>query len=87
MGTIERRDEEKRVKFVEIVAHPDFGKGEMEGDIALMKLSEPVEISKWVQPICLPEGGRDFDLEYVQAMGWGITSNGKFSHIGGSVLL
>lgn len=63
---------------MEIVAHPDFGKGEMEGDIALMKLAEPVELSKWVQPICLPETGRDFELEYVHAMGWGITSNGKF---------
>lgn len=80
IGSVERRDTEDLkyvIRFSEITANPNYGKGDSEGDIALLKLTEPVELSDWIQPVCLPESGRDFELEYVQAMGWGLRSNGK----------
>ncbi len=37
-----------------IFKHPDFSRGNLANDIAIIKLKEPVEWTEWVQPVCLP---------------------------------
>ncbi|XP_015793284.1 serine protease 45-like [Tetranychus urticae] len=39
--------------------HPDFNRRTQENNIALLLLKEPVQFSRNIQPICLPEPGQD----------------------------
>lgn len=77
IDNIDRNGEEQKIKFIKIASHPDYGTGGSEGDIAVMWTIEPVQFTKTIQPLCLPLGGREFEFDYAQAMGWGITSNGR----------
>lgn len=43
-------------------------------DIALMKLSEPMEYNDYVQPICFPEGKQPQHGDMCSITGWGFTS-------------
>ncbi|KAF8763769.1 Transmembrane protease serine 11B like protein [Argiope bruennichi] len=74
IGNIRREGPETRIQFREVAAHPQYGSGS-EYDIAVFRVSSTVEMTDFIQTICLPESGRSFDLVYVQAMGWGVTSN------------
>ncbi|GFT52149.1 chymotrypsin-like elastase family member 2A, partial [Nephila pilipes] len=75
VGNIRREGPETRIQFSEVAAHPRYGTGS-EYDIAVFRTTSPVEMGDRIQAICLPRAGRDFDFVYVQAMGWGATSNG-----------
>ncbi|GIY83615.1 mite allergen Der p 3 [Caerostris darwini] len=74
IGNIRREGPETRIQFLEVVAHPEYGTG-AECDIALLRLSSPVEMNERIQQICIPQAGSSFDLVYIKAMGWGVTSN------------
>ncbi|KAF8763772.1 Chymotrypsin-like elastase family member 1 [Argiope bruennichi] len=73
IGNINREGPETRIQFREVAAHPQYG-NVREYDIAVFRVSSPVEMTDLIQSICLPESGKNFDLLYVQAMGWGRTS-------------
>ncbi|XP_055943505.1 transmembrane protease serine 9-like [Argiope bruennichi] len=74
IGNTNREGPETRIQFREVAAHPQYG-NVREYDIAVFRVSSPVEMTDLIQSICLPESGKNFDLLYVQAMGWGRTSN------------
>lgn len=61
------------------VFHYPMYKG-YDNDIALMKLSQPVKTSEFVQPICLPPSTHSefFERECV-ASGWGKLDHSKFT--------
>ncbi|GIY28467.1 chymotrypsin-like elastase family member 2A [Caerostris extrusa] len=74
IGNIRREGPETRIQFQEVVAHRVWnGSGVRH---ALFRLSSPVEMNERIQQICIPQAGSNFDLVYIKAMGWGVTSNG-----------
>ncbi|XP_055946480.1 transmembrane protease serine 11D-like [Argiope bruennichi] len=74
IGNINREGPETRIQFREVAAHPQYKNTASGYDIAVLRVSSPVEMIDLIQFICLPESGKNFDLLYVQAMGWGRTS-------------
>ncbi|XP_065085257.1 phenoloxidase-activating factor 2-like [Ochlerotatus camptorhynchus] len=64
-------------QVVEIVAHPDFHKGGLFNDIALIVLEAPVVLSEVVQTVCLPPPNERFDLQRCFVSGWGKDVFGK----------
>jgi len=63
----------------DIVVHPYYDSGTIDNDIALLRLSEPVEFDYTIQPICLPPHGADFTGDSSQVTGWGTLSSGGYS--------
>lgn len=45
-------------------------------DVAVIKLDKPVHYQPHVQPICLPEKGKDWLGNYGWAAGWGALQSG-----------
>ncbi|XP_055597312.1 phenoloxidase-activating factor 2-like [Uranotaenia lowii] len=62
---------------VEIVVHPEFYKGGLYNDIALLFLDTPFSINEVVQTVCLPPQGAKFDTTRCLASGWGKDVFGK----------
>lgn len=58
----------------EIVIHPDYHRGALYNDIALLFLSEPFYIANTVNVICLPTQNESFDGERCVVAGWGRNS-------------
>lgn len=52
-----------------------------ENDIALLRLTQPVRITPYVRPICLPVASHlrslNYDGEILTVAGWGRTESGK----------
>jgi len=66
----------KRVREVsEIIKHPNYSASTRNNDIALIKLSEPVDLNVYT-PACLPKDGENFDGKNAWVYGWGRTSFG-----------
>nr|XP_006821214.1 PREDICTED: limulus clotting factor C-like [Saccoglossus kowalevskii] len=81
---------ERRVS--EIIRHSSYNPVTFDNDIALLHVSEPVQFSEYVRPVCLPptdlittsEFGMEFEDEIPRPppdemaiiLGWGLTSNG-----------
>ncbi|XP_071978921.1 serine protease 27-like [Engystomops pustulosus] len=62
----------------QIILHPDFVKIGDKGDIALMKLSSPVNYNQYIQAIRLPDEASSFPCGYFcWTTGWGATENGS----------
>ena len=89
-ATIEERETSLRkvIRMEKFIIHPDYDSSLSDFDLALVKLSKPVEFSRHIQPICLPESkcsqtppsrsGSSFvdGCEgNVTAIGWGLTEN------------
>jgi len=73
-GEEERRDLEK------IIGHPEYSSSNLQNDICLLKLSEPLEWTDFVKPIKLPEAMLETP-EGADAIvtGWGTLSEGGLS--------
>ena len=59
-----------------IFVHQDYVKSKFENDIALVKLSQKVELGPFVRTLCLPEtdeGDLAIPTKYGIATGWGVT--------------
>lgn len=54
------------------VIHPEYYKGGLFNDVALLFLSHPVEIVENVNTVCLPNQGEIFDGSRCFASGWGL---------------
>ncbi|GFQ68805.1 serine protease 33 [Trichonephila clavata] len=74
VGNNLREGPDTRIEFSEVAAHPDYGTGE-EYDIAVLRTSSPVQMGEKIQSICLPDSNQQLNIEQIQAMGWGATSN------------
>ncbi|XP_015793280.1 vitamin K-dependent protein C-like [Tetranychus urticae] len=63
----------KTIEVEKSYVHPDFKRRTEENDIALLLLKEPVQFSRNIQPICLPEPGEDetFYGRHGTVAGWG----------------
>ena len=55
-----------------LIYHERFDMKTFDYDVALLKLSQPVAPSRYTQPVCLPEQGRDPQVPAMcMATGWG----------------
>jgi len=63
----------KVLTIAEIVLHPSYNFDTSENDIALLKISESVDLDAW-SPACLPTSGADFTGQNGWVYGWGATS-------------
>ena len=66
------------IRTAERHVHPQWRPGTLAGDIALIKLPQPVDITRNIRPICLQNSSEatDFVGAKVQLAGWGKTSDG-----------
>uniref|UniRef100_A0A1Y9HB47 Peptidase S1 domain-containing protein n=1 Tax=Anopheles farauti TaxID=69004 RepID=A0A1Y9HB47_9DIPT len=62
---------------VEIVVHPEYYKGGLYNDVALLFLDSPVEENESIQTVCLPPQDMAFNHETCFASGWGKDVFGK----------
>ncbi|XP_052871864.1 phenoloxidase-activating factor 2-like [Anopheles cruzii] len=62
---------------VEIVSHPEFYKGGLFNDVALVFLDQPAQLMETVNTICLPPADFNFDASRCFASGWGKDVFGK----------
>lgn len=58
------------------VIHPDYHRGSLHNDIALLFLAKPIDITENVNTVCLPRYGDIFDGSRCFASGWGKDSFG-----------
>ncbi|XP_055945727.1 uncharacterized protein LOC129976271 [Argiope bruennichi] len=63
---------------VEVVVHPDFYPGNLQNDLALLRLESPVDPSlPHISPACLPELNEKFDNLRCWVTGWGKNAFGE----------
>ncbi|XP_077990430.1 transmembrane protease serine 9-like isoform X2 [Glandiceps talaboti] len=75
-GTIHLNGGQNTVKrrARQIFIHPDYNPTKDDYDIAMIKISEAVDFSDYIQPICLPENNTNFmDGTECFVSGWGAT--------------
>ncbi|ROT77360.1 putative trypsin-1 [Penaeus vannamei] len=63
----------------QIIEHPDYQPGNEINDIALIKLSSPVQVSDTVLPVCMPPPNPTYAGKTATVTGWGTTSSGGSS--------
>ena len=69
---------EDRIKIAQVILHPNYDDPSNRNDIAIVKLSEPLEFNESIQPMCLPSKEfepKEGDLCY--ASGWGGIQYGR----------
>lgn len=60
-----------------IISHPDYNQMTFDYDIALLELSEPLEFTNTIQPICLPDSSHMFPAGMsCWVTGWGAMREG-----------
>lgn len=69
-----------------LIIHPEFYEGNLENDIAIMKIADPVDYTKYphISPVCLPPPESDFSNQVCTITGWGKDgwgSKGEFQAI------
>ena len=85
-GQVDRKLNQDRIRIVKVIIHPKnegtkivFRNGKPRktwpNDIGILKLSEPLALSKTIQPMCLPsEDFKPFEGEMCFVSGWGKTN-------------
>ncbi|CAJ0599416.1 unnamed protein product [Cylicocyclus nassatus] len=82
LGTYDYRDDNETGEIlrdvIEIHVHPNFGQPHpFSHDICLLKLSQPVNFTKHIQPICIPRSLKDISPKTKGFVtGWGTTTEG-----------
>jgi len=74
-------NESRQVRQVEqIFKHPDYNPTTHQNDLTILRLAEPVDFNRYVQPACLP-GPEPQPNEDVVLIGWGTSElNGDSNH-------
>jgi hypothetical protein len=67
----------QRRKVKRVIPHPMFSPVDLEEDIALIELDQPLEFAPNIQPICLPKKDADFTRKQGVVSGWGLTKYRK----------
>ncbi|CAL4069647.1 unnamed protein product [Meganyctiphanes norvegica] len=75
-----------QVQVSDVYTHKDYYKGNLQNDIAVMKLTAPVDFASnpHITPVCLPDSSDDFRGQQCTVTGWGkdaFGSDGKFQKI------
>jgi len=65
----------------QIVRHPDFDMDSGANNVALLFLKRSLKASIHINPICLPEGPKNFDLSRCIFTAWGKKSFEDFTHM------
>lgn len=69
-----------KIPIEEIIIHPEWYKkapGHINHDVALLRLSESINFTYYIQPICLPPSDLKIpDNERLTVVGWGSTEKG-----------
>ncbi|XP_021966516.1 trypsin-1 isoform X2 [Folsomia candida] len=66
-----------RIDVEEIIMHAEYDRNKIKNDIALLKLSQPVDIVNTIRPVCLPaDSSESYDNEKAIVAGWGATEQG-----------
>ncbi|XP_076824954.1 plasminogen-like [Clavelina lepadiformis] len=73
----QREDSEKRLEFSRIFKHLDYNSASIENDITLMKFTETLEFTDFIQPVCIPNKPTPNNKMTIVS-GWG-TSQGTGS--------
>lgn len=72
-----KQDGIQRRPVKRIVSHPDYNQMTYDYDIALLELSEPLEFTNTIQPICLPSSSHVFPAGMsCWVTGWGALREG-----------
>uniref|UniRef100_A0A3P8VDY0 ST14 transmembrane serine protease matriptase n=1 Tax=Cynoglossus semilaevis TaxID=244447 RepID=A0A3P8VDY0_CYNSE len=67
----------QRLPLKRIISHPDYNQMTFDYDIALLELSEPLEFTNTIQPICLPSSSHVFPAGMAcWVTGWGAQREG-----------
>lgn len=75
----EVRHIERRVRRV--VRHKGFDARTLYNDVAVLTLSEPVEFSERIRPICLPSGPHLYSGKTATVIGWGSLRESKIINL------
>jgi len=59
-----------------IFMHPDYNSRTLVNDVALVKLTAPIQFTPDLQPICAPEGTDQYVYRKTECAGWGTVSSG-----------
>jgi len=71
-------DEDLIQPVARIVDHPDYDSRKLTGDISLLQLAAPVELTDYIRPICLPSAGDEVEVgTQCTISGWGAIEEGK----------
>lgn len=62
----------KEYKLAKVLRHGNFNPENLRYDVALLKTLNEVELSDYIQPICLPVGSIVENVKYGHVVGWGI---------------
>jgi len=74
---VTRGDGEQRVSVASWTSHPNYNSNNQDHDIAIIQLSQPVQFSDSVAPVCLPpSSSTSYDGATATATGWGTLSSG-----------
>lgn len=72
-----KQDDVKQRTVKRIISHPDYNQMTNDYDIALLELSEPLEFTNTIQPICLPASSHMFPAGMsCWVTGWGAMREG-----------
>merc|ERR1719369_1881326 len=71
----EEQIQRKAVEVAKIINHPSYSSATSRNDVALLKLSEEVDLNTYT-PACLPNTTQNFEGEKAWVYGWGATSSG-----------
>uniref|UniRef100_A0A3B3ZLF5 Uncharacterized protein n=1 Tax=Periophthalmus magnuspinnatus TaxID=409849 RepID=A0A3B3ZLF5_9GOBI len=72
-----KHDDVQRRSIRRIITHPDYNQMTFDYDIALLELSEPLEFTNSIQPICLPSSSHVFTAGMsCWVTGWGAMREG-----------
>lgn len=64
-------------KAKRVVVHPKYNHMTLDNDLALIELESDVDYDQHIQPICLPERGKQFVGADGYVSGWGVLSYRK----------
>lgn len=76
-----KQDGVQRRALKRIISHPDYSHMTYDYDIALLELSDPLEFTNTIQPICLPAASHVFPTGMsCWVTGWGALREGGIMH-------
>ncbi|XP_074539077.1 suppressor of tumorigenicity 14 protein homolog [Halichoeres trimaculatus] len=72
-----KQDDVQRIGVKRIIAHPDYNQMTFDYDVALLELSQPLQFTNTIQPICLPAHSHVFPAGMsCWVTGWGAQREG-----------